>query len=392
MENQENNVELLGEYLKQKRVDKNFTIEKLSQKTKISINILKNLEANDYQNLPNPAYLKGFVRSYVRTLGLSETEALEKMDYTYAKITGKPLPGVKGKIPQQNQEKNEVSSESSSLHKKQSPHEVIENGENLIESTKSIFPVLILGVVLLVCFGAYQLISTLVNDEAAKNKAKNRGPRIETSAALLHQNEPQEPTPTTPEEKTSPKEEKIGATKEAVEEIPETPTVKPKPEIVRNFPTVNFYKVRSTLFEVNEAKTDEFSSLLSKEAKDAMNPSLQNIYIKAVDGNTWLSYKIDSNPIMSVIINQGKDLFLQGNEIRIFLGNVNVTKIFYNNKIIDTPSKTGVKSLIFPVESTSKFMLPLFPKAKDDVLYTSEDYMKRMKIEEDEIKLREQQQ
>jgi hypothetical protein len=33
--------------------------------------------------------------------------------------------------------------------------------------------------------------------------------------------------------------------------------------------------------------------------------------------------------------------------------------------------------------------MPLFPKAKDDVLYTSEDYMKRMKVEEEEIKRRQ---
>lgn len=391
MENQENNVELLGEYLKQKRIDKNFTIEKLSQKTKISINILKNLEANDYQNLPNPAYLKGFVRSYVKTLGISEEEALEKMDYTYAKVTGKPLPGMKGKFPQPSSEKPvERALDQASSKPRQSPHEVIQNGENLIESTKSIFPVLILGVILLVCFGAYKLISTIVTDEVSKNKAKNLGPRIETSAALVTNTPPPE-VPQATTEPTENKDEKAAGEKEPAPVVEETPVVKPKPEIVRNFPTISFYKVRSTLFQVNEAKTEEFSSLLPREVKEAMNPAAQNVYIKALDGNTWLSYKIDSNPIMSVIINQGKDLFLQGNEIRIFLGNVNVTRIFYNNKLIDTPSKTGVKSLIFPIESTSKFMFPLFPKAKDDVLYTSEDYMKRMKIEEDEIKLREQQ-
>ena len=32
---------LLGDYLKQKRLDKNYSLEKLSQKTKISVNILK---------------------------------------------------------------------------------------------------------------------------------------------------------------------------------------------------------------------------------------------------------------------------------------------------------------------------------------------------------------
>lgn len=116
-----------------------------------------------------------------------------------------------------------------------------------------------------------------------------------------------------------------------------------------------------------------------------MNPELQNVYVAAVEGNTWLSYKIDNKPIESHIISQGGSLFLQGEVIRVFLGNVNVTRIFYNNYLIDTPSKSGVKSLVFPEESNSNYSLPLFPKANDDILYTSEEYMKRMKLEEEEL-------
>src|SRR5690606_3031560 len=211
-----------------------------------------------------------------------------------------------------------------------SPHEVIENGGNLIESTKSIFPVLILGVILLVCFGAYKIISTVVSDEVGKNKTKIHGPRIETSAALV-KTEPQGPVPVSSPAETSESPE-ASSEKEPVEEVKETPVEKPKPEIVRNFPTIKFYKVRSELFKENEEKTEELASLLPKEIREAASSSPQNVYIKAMDGNTWLSYKIDTNPIMSVIINQGKDLFLQGNEIRVFLGNVNVTRIFYKDR------------------------------------------------------------
>src|SRR5690606_33557558 len=163
----------------------------------------------------------------------------------------------------------------------------------------------------------------------------------------------------------------------------ETPA---KPEFQRNFPTIDFRKIRGKLFSVKtNAPENNDTNLLPQAIKDSMNTNLQNVYIRAVDGNTWLSYKIDNNPIESVIINQGKDLFLQGAEIRVFLGNVNVTKIFYNNYLIDTPTRSGVKSLVFPEESNAKFLLPLFPKANDDILYTSEEYMKRMKLEEDEI-------
>ena len=85
---------LLGDYLKQKRLDKNFSLEKLSQKTKISVNILKSLEANDFENLPSAAYIKGFVTSYVKVLGLPLSEAINKMEYTYLNILGKPFPAL----------------------------------------------------------------------------------------------------------------------------------------------------------------------------------------------------------------------------------------------------------------------------------------------------------
>lgn len=75
-------VGLLGEYLKAKRVDKNYTLEKLSQKTKISVNILKCLEADDYEHLPSAAYIKGFVTSYVKVLSIPQDEAIHKMEYT----------------------------------------------------------------------------------------------------------------------------------------------------------------------------------------------------------------------------------------------------------------------------------------------------------------------
>ncbi len=87
-------VGLLGEFLKQKRIDKNYTLEKLSQKTKISVNILKSLETDDYDHLPSAAYIKGFVTSYVKVLGIPLDEAINKMEYTYLNVLGKPFPAL----------------------------------------------------------------------------------------------------------------------------------------------------------------------------------------------------------------------------------------------------------------------------------------------------------
>ncbi len=368
---------LLGPYLKDRRLKKNYSLEKLSQKTKISVNILKHLENNEFDSLPSAAYIKGFVTSYVKVLGLPIDEAINKMEYTYLNIVGKPFPALnhtkllqpQSHIPQKTEEH-------------QDPHQVIEKVDSIFENTKSALPFVIFILVILSFIGGYQVISKIVNEEIGENKEKTSGPKIVPSSALITKAQEIKALAETP------KNEKEGEIlKELVATTPPEETIKP---FERNFPTVEFKKITGTLFNLlRDANENSDPTIISEEIKNAMNPELQNIYIKAVSGNTWLSYKVDEKPIRSVIINQNSDLFIQGNEIRIFLGNVNVTKIFYNNTLIDTPTKSGVKSLIFPVESNKKFLMPLFSKAKDDILYTAEDYQKRMKVEEEEMAKRQ---
>lgn len=384
-------VGLLGEYLKAKRVDKNYTLEKLSQKTKISVNILKCLEADDYEHLPSAAYIKGFVTSYVKVLSIPQDEAIHKMEYTYLSILGKPFPALNhtklmapiNSTSTEAAPRTQVSS-APKANTAQSPHEVIEKGDSIIENTKSILPIAIFGFIILTFIGGYKFISSIVDSEVNTQKNKDLGPKIESSSALVKQ-------PDKPAIDPAKTQDATGTTTVAAQPT-STETLAPTDgTFQRNFPNVEFKKVKDKMFSVKtDAPENSDSSIFPDKIKSSMNSSLQNIYVRAVDGNTWLSYKIDNQPIESVIINKGSDLFLQGSDIRLFLGNVNVTKIFYNNYLIETPTKNGVKSLIFPEEANSKYFLPLFPKAKDDILYTAEEYMKRMRLEEEELKKRQQ--
>jgi len=375
-ENETGEVGLLGDYLKQKRLDNNYTLEKLSQKTKISVNILKSLESNDFEHLPSAAYIKGFVISYVKVLGLPQDEAINKMEYTYLTILGKPFPALNHTKLMSSQ-----TSKAEGPLAEPSPQEVIESSDSLIENTKSTLPFIIFMIVILVFIGGYKLISTIVENEVNGQRTADLGPKIESSSALVNVQAPSKPTNNQTEATT--------ANAESTEAPKEEP---PKPvEFERNFPPMEFKQIKGKLFNViTDAPENENTSLLPDNIKSAMNSSMQNIYIRAIEGNTWVSYKIDTNPINSVIINKGGELFLQGEDIRLFLGNVNVTKIFYNNYLIETPTKSGVKSLVFPEESNSKYLMPLFPKAKDDILYTAEEYQKRMKMEEEELEKRKQ--
>lgn len=371
-----NQIGLLGDYLKQNRLDNNFTLEKLSQKTKISVNILKSLESNDFKHLPSAAYIKGFVISYVKVLGIPHDEAINKMEYTYLTLLGKPFPALN-----HTKQMTSTTGKSDQALAEPSPQEVIESSDSIIENTKSALPFVIFMVVILVFIGGYKLISTVVENEVNNQKNTDLGPRIESSSALVNVKAPPKPV-----------NEQATETSNASQSV-ETPKEEPVKltEFERNFPAIEFKKIKGKLFNViTDSPDNDNTELLPEKIKSSMNSSIQNIYIRAIEGNTWVSYKIDANPINSVIISKDGELFLQGSDIRLFLGNVNVTKIFYNNYLIETPTKSGVKSLVFPEENNSKYQMPLFPKAKDDILYTSEEYQKRMKMEEEELEKRKQ--
>ena len=64
-------------------------------------------------------------------------------------------------------------------------------------------------------------------------------------------------------------------------------------------------------------------------------------------------------------------------EILLFMGNFNAAKIFYNNKLVEADTRTGVKSLIFPEAQAANYEFPLFPSYKG-VPYRQDVYKKKM--------------
>ena len=73
----------VGTLLRKIRENKNISIEEIAQKTKININVLRSLEKDELEKLPSKTYVKGFVRSYARTIGLDSEEAKTALESTY---------------------------------------------------------------------------------------------------------------------------------------------------------------------------------------------------------------------------------------------------------------------------------------------------------------------
>ncbi|MBI5903693.1 MAG: DUF4115 domain-containing protein, partial [Deltaproteobacteria bacterium] len=52
------------------------TLQKMHEATKVQMKHLEALEADDYSSLPHPTFVRGFIKSYCKVLGLDETDAL----------------------------------------------------------------------------------------------------------------------------------------------------------------------------------------------------------------------------------------------------------------------------------------------------------------------------
>ena len=63
-------MESIGETLREARHRKQVTLEDVSRITKIKVEILEQLEADEFDRLVSPTYTKGFLKLYAEHLGL----------------------------------------------------------------------------------------------------------------------------------------------------------------------------------------------------------------------------------------------------------------------------------------------------------------------------------
>lgn len=64
----------LGKILRQKREELGLTYEQITETIKLRPFILEALENGDWDNLPSPVFIKGFIRSYATALNLKEED------------------------------------------------------------------------------------------------------------------------------------------------------------------------------------------------------------------------------------------------------------------------------------------------------------------------------
>ena len=77
-------MESVGEFFRQVRETKGLTVDEVSSKTRIRSDFVRALEDGNFSKLPDQVFARGFVRSYARSLGLDEEDAIQR----FAKSAG----------------------------------------------------------------------------------------------------------------------------------------------------------------------------------------------------------------------------------------------------------------------------------------------------------------
>ena len=71
-------MDTVGEFFRHVRETKGLTLDAVASKTCIHPDFLRALEENNFAKLPDQVFAKGFVRSYARSLGLDENDAMRR--------------------------------------------------------------------------------------------------------------------------------------------------------------------------------------------------------------------------------------------------------------------------------------------------------------------------
>lgn len=71
-------MESVGEFFRQVRETKGLTVDEVASKTRIRSDFVKALEDGNFAKLPDQVFARGFVRSYARSLGLDEEDAIHR--------------------------------------------------------------------------------------------------------------------------------------------------------------------------------------------------------------------------------------------------------------------------------------------------------------------------
>lgn len=351
----------IGQLLKTKREARGLNLKTISQQTKVLIGLLEHLENDDLEKLPSKTYVRGFVKSTAKILGINQQQALDALDYTYNR-TKSP---TKVEKPQNVEIQNEAARNTLSSMST-TPLEAVKS----ISASSLVYLSKIFGTLIVVAVVGYNARNLIEKTSEEKIKL----PEVLTTSHLRSK-----PAPKAEEAKLEVKSAQAEKAAEpmTINLIQDKKDANQKSEMVINDVSLKTVSIAEKQFVADTSiPADKIEDIFPSRYKVLPTKGVENVFVNATDGDSWITYKIDDKEIKKFVLRQGRTLFLRGEKIRLFIGNSKVLKIFYNNNPISLNAKSSVKNVVFPEELKTKYLNPLFVFQKDGSVVTSEEYVK----------------
>jgi cytoskeletal protein RodZ len=85
-------MESVGQYLRKHREAKRMSIEEVSRATRVPSSSVERIEADQFDELPGEVFVRGFLKSYARSLALAPEEVLARYTACRRVVSVTPLP------------------------------------------------------------------------------------------------------------------------------------------------------------------------------------------------------------------------------------------------------------------------------------------------------------
>jgi len=354
----------LGNFLKQERESKGINIKSVSQSTKISTTNLEYLEEDNLAALPDKAYVIGYVKSYSRLLGLDVNFCLELLNKTYQ---------AQGSAPSD-------------------PQIVIPQAQNSpqMDEQAPVGKIVAIVVMVIILLGLSWFFMNRSGEtpetkeevitEVSEDQSEAEVVQTLNADTPLQDDISDQPigeaTPAPKEEIEEPIEEEPKVTETKKEEPKEEEEKKEEEDQPKE--ERKFYKMVMPLYSKDTTMTAQTKEeLLPDNFKVVPQEGIQAVFITATNGDSWLTYKSDNDPIKKFVLRKGRSLLFRAKEAQVFLGNLSAVKIFLNNEPLNVTSPSGVKSLIFPQEKAGDYVTPLFIYKKNGSVITSKEWIEQ---------------
>lgn len=282
----------LGNFLREKREEKGWSLERLQTETKIQKRYLQAIEEGRYDVLPGSFYARAFIKNYCETVGLSYEEVFNQFESDIPKAAKEPTEFV----PRSERTKKAVDTKESNI-------------------AVWLPKVLIFAAILAVLIGVWAYFANRGGEGADKNQKESSQPasvepaksKKEDKAGNTKDNKVEKPVKKTPEKPKEPKKEEFTLTKQMAQGI-------------------------RTTYELKNAKNVKVGF--------------------KIKGRAYLEVSKDSKTLVSKILNKGDAVSYDvtgAKEIKLNIGAANFTDVTINGKPFSypiPPVKQGVHQVI----------------------------------------------